>query len=505
MNYYNNNLFRTRQTVIEMLNDRLFNTEFVTEYTEKEFMKLFNHFYVNNKEYLQTLPLDIIITKEQNFLLKKKLEKMEKTPRSPDYTPRTPGSYSEYSRTPRSYREYSRTPRTPRSPDYTPRTPRSPEYRPISPDYSPTYNNSESPNYAQFTGQPNIDSNEIIDSEDNEYKEYMMNKARDEILGSSTKGGSKKTEKKEDLQSTKQNSVDNDFYSTMMKEQETIMKKHVDKQKDLASKLQKEQSQINDSNEQQTESPIDFSEDKKEGQTESVDIEEKQDSQIENDSEEVSIHKQEFVNTPSNLIETPPDSTIRDESSKLKMSKLYTPKYSEDSLPKKDVITAIIENDQSIYVKYIESEKHLNAKLFRYLSNLDYTNIILIICDKNSWKISENGFGQIKPSLRKLETDQIQIYHYKELVINITKHKYVPQHILLKKDDFLDDIYNDFHLKSSNNLLGMLTTDPIARYYNAKSGRIFKIIRINKYSGEIEVYRKVIDANLYNVENDVEN
>ena len=228
MNYYNNNLFRTRQTVIEMLKDRLFNTEFVTEYTEKEFMKLFNNFYVNNKEYLQTLPLDIIITKEQNFLLKRKLEKMEKTPKTPDYT----------SRTPRSYREYSRTPRTPRSPDYTPRTPRS--YRessrtPRTPNYTPSQNNDI-----------------LTDSEDQEYKEYMMNKARDEILDSSKKGGSKKTERKEDSKSTKQNSVDNDFYSTMMEEQNTLMKKHVDKQKDIASKLLTEQSQINDSNQVET-------------------------------------------------------------------------------------------------------------------------------------------------------------------------------------------------------------------------------------------------------------
>ena len=47
----------------------------------------------------------------------------------------------------------------------------------------------------------------------------------------------------------------------------------------------------------------------------------------------------------------------------------------------------------------------------------------------------------------------------------------------------------------------MLKTDPIARYYNAKVGDIFRIIRSSSYSGQGFGYRQVVEQNISNIFN----
>ena len=56
----------------------------------------------------------------------------------------------------------------------------------------------------------------------------------------------------------------------------------------------------------------------------------------------------------------------------------------------------------------------------------------------------------------------------------------------------------EYNLKQGN-LQKILKTDAIARYYNAKIGDIFRIIRPSFYSGEGYSYRIVIDAPVQNL------
>ena len=66
-----------------------------------------------------------------------------------------------------------------------------------------------------------------------------------------------------------------------------------------------------------------------------------------------------------------------------------------------------------------------------------------------------------------------EMFNLDELLYNVTRHKYVPKHILMNK---LEDI-SDIHKTFGTRLPKILKTDPVSRYYNARPGNIFKIMR----------------------------
>jgi DNA-directed RNA polymerase subunit H (RpoH/RPB5) len=83
-----------------------------------------------------------------------------------------------------------------------------------------------------------------------------------------------------------------------------------------------------------------------------------------------------------------------------------------------------------------------------------------------------------------------QVFLKKELMINIVEHNLVPQHILLDEKT-KDSFYDTYNTKKSN-MLKINYTDPIAKYYNARPGNIFKIVRPSGTSGFVNSYRLVI-------------
>ena len=83
-------------------------------------------------------------------------------------------------------------------------------------------------------------------------------------------------------------------------------------------------------------------------------------------------------------------------------------------------------------------------------------------------------------SLSKLELEKPypNVLWYKKYIINITKHIYVPKHELvdIHKENEILKMYN---LNNKNQLMYILKTDPICKYYNFKQDRIIKISRKN--------------------------
>jgi DNA-directed RNA polymerase subunit H (RpoH/RPB5) len=100
--------------------------------------------------------------------------------------------------------------------------------------------------------------------------------------------------------------------------------------------------------------------------------------------------------------------------------------------------------------------------------------------------ISQKAFKQF------LEKKNSEVFFEKDLMIDIIKHKYQPKFKLLteeEKEQKLKDynIENKFESK-------MLSTDAVARYFNAKPGDIFRIKRPSTFSGESFHYRLVVDS-----------
>jgi DNA-directed RNA polymerase subunit H (RpoH/RPB5) len=126
------------------------------------------------------------------------------------------------------------------------------------------------------------------------------------------------------------------------------------------------------------------------------------------------------------------------------------------------------------------------SKINNHISELkkENLNLVLLILGRN------NVDDEITIS-QKRNLDSIfgkidyEIFYIDELVFNITKHHYVPSHVLLNEKES-EIIYNSY----GKNLPLIDKSDIIVRYYGGKIGNIFKIIRPNNL-----YYRKVEDIN----------
>jgi DNA-directed RNA polymerase I, II, and III subunit RPABC1 len=103
-------------------------------------------------------------------------------------------------------------------------------------------------------------------------------------------------------------------------------------------------------------------------------------------------------------------------------------------------------------------------------------------------KLSDRAIKQI------LEYQLTEVFTMNELLIVIIDHDIVPQHILLTEDEkskyFLEFNHHPRDMKK------ILTNDPIARFYGAKVGDLFKIIRPSITSGKEIDYRLVIPGDI---------
>lgn len=122
-----------------------------------------------------------------------------------------------------------------------------------------------------------------------------------------------------------------------------------------------------------------------------------------------------------------------------------------------------------------------NVLLFVLINGKTQSTIQTIITNKH--KENKN-----LPDGQKLN---IEIFNYNKLKYNPTKHVDVPRHILItdkKEIDHLLDIYK----ADKGSFPKILAMDPIAKWYGAKPGNVFRIIRCNPYGPSYTYYRMVI-------------
>lgn len=83
-----------------------------------------------------------------------------------------------------------------------------------------------------------------------------------------------------------------------------------------------------------------------------------------------------------------------------------------------------------------------------------------------------------------------EVFLEKELLCDLVSHVSQPKFQLLSEEE-RKDFFDAYHIKK-NSIPKMLTTDPIACYFNAKKGQIFRIIRPSETAGETIYYRHVV-------------
>lgn len=87
-----------------------------------------------------------------------------------------------------------------------------------------------------------------------------------------------------------------------------------------------------------------------------------------------------------------------------------------------------------------------------------------------------------------------EIFLEDELMINLVEHDIIPKHEVLNEKE-METFYADFGCKKKN-MPKMLSTDPMARYFNMKPGDICRIIRPSDKCGLSSCYRLVIKGNI---------
>lgn len=116
----------------------------------------------------------------------------------------------------------------------------------------------------------------------------------------------------------------------------------------------------------------------------------------------------------------------------------------------------------------------------QYLDNESKFNYIIIVGEITS---------RAQQTLRE-NYKNIEIFLKKEMMFNLVESIYVPKHKLLSQEE-ADKLIKEYGLQKKE-LPRIFVTDPVSRYYNAKLGQIFRIIRPSETSGIVHYYRIVV-------------
>lgn len=132
----------------------------------------------------------------------------------------------------------------------------------------------------------------------------------------------------------------------------------------------------------------------------------------------------------------------------------------------------------------------VNGKISTVNKIIGFDNFINLSNNQNRIfignNISQKAFKQF------LEKKNSEVFFEKDLMINIIKHKYQPKFQLLSDEEKQQKL-NDYNIENKFESK-MLSTDAIARYFNAKPGDIFRIKRPSTFSGESFHYRLVVES-----------
>lgn len=168
----------------------------------------------------------------------------------------------------------------------------------------------------------------------------------------------------------------------------------------------------------------------------------------------------------------------------------FKSEYESNALPSRDELTILCAHhndmDDKMFV-FFPDEAKIGVKTVQlYVERMQQESV------KRAIVIVRTGLTpSAKQAMRASAPEYIlEDFLESEMLINITEHELVPQHILLTSEE-KEELFSRYKLKESQ-LMKMLTTDPVARYYGFKRGQVIKIIRKSGTAGRYVTHRLVV-------------
>ena len=155
--------------------------------------------------------------------------------------------------------------------------------------------------------------------------------------------------------------------------------------------------------------------------------------------------------------------------------------------PDRQQLTVIVANEEAtedkIIVFFPEDEKVGVKPIKIYTDQMREMGIkrAILVLRQGITPFAKQGVAEM--------SDEFSIEHFREaeLLIDITEHHLVPEHVVLSEEE-KKALLARYRLKEFQ-LPRIQPTDPVARYFGMKRGQIVKIIRPSETAGRYVTYR----------------
>lgn len=155
-----------------------------------------------------------------------------------------------------------------------------------------------------------------------------------------------------------------------------------------------------------------------------------------------------------------------------------------------DIDNEEYENTTEKIIVFFSEEDKLGVKslknYYNKMTNLYIINAIIVV-KENATSFAKNDILEVSRSENPL---YIEIFLENQLVFDITEHVLQPKFRKLSKKE-KNEFLQKMDIKETQ-IAKMLTSDPIARFYNFKEKDIIEIIEISETGGYYTKYRIVV-------------
>jgi DNA-directed RNA polymerase subunit H (RpoH/RPB5) len=99
----------------------------------------------------------------------------------------------------------------------------------------------------------------------------------------------------------------------------------------------------------------------------------------------------------------------------------------------------------------------------------------------------------VRKHIADSKNSMIQLFEIRHLQFDISAHRKVPRHRILKKEE-VDAVFKEFNVSSATQLPKIDSQDAMARWIGARPGDVLEITGLCEASGENRRYRLCVES-----------